>query len=72
MNSGGVQIWDAAACSKVRDMHPHAGRVGALAWSPMSSLLASGTVICYYRYVVISYLYIRKQRSTGYDSRCAH
>jgi WD40 repeat protein len=42
MNSGGIQIWDASRCGKVRDMHPHEGRVGSLAWGPQSSLLASG------------------------------
>lgn len=42
MNSGSIQVWDASRCEKVRDMHPHEGRVGSLAWAPQSSLLASG------------------------------
>lgn len=39
--SGGIQIWDATTCTKLRDMRPHTSRVGTLAWS--SSMLASGS-----------------------------
>jgi hypothetical protein len=40
-NTGHVQVWDTARGAKIRDLHSHTNRVGALAWS--SSLLATGS-----------------------------
>lgn len=39
---GRIQVWDAAKSVKVRELHPHGGRVGSLAWNQQYCLLASG------------------------------
>lgn len=39
---GRIQVWDATKGAKVRELHPHSGRVGSLSWNQQYCLLASG------------------------------
>jgi hypothetical protein len=39
---GRIQVWDAVKSVKVRELHPHTGRVGALSWNQQYCLIASG------------------------------
>jgi len=43
MNSGSIQVWDTSQAKCIRKMEGHTARVGTLAWSPQSSILASGS-----------------------------
>jgi cell division cycle 20-like protein 1, cofactor of APC complex len=42
---GRIQVWDAVKSVKVRELHSHTGRVGALSWNQQYCLVASGPLL---------------------------